>query len=150
MSVSARDVIKQIDAWHPRGCKTEKDFEISLHRHLEKNFPDADVQKQYASGRVKGDICVGHRVLIELKYGLKSTAQVQRLLGQLDIYKEQWKKEVVVVICGDSERDLVRQVSARVESLKPRDIFFEEQTIFLVLRGSAAPAKEKGFWDKFW
>lgn len=149
MSVSARDVIKQIDAWHPRGCKTEKDLEISLHRHLEKSFPDMDVQKQYASGRVKGDICVGHKVLIELKYGMKSTAQVQRLLGQLDIYKEQWKNEVIVIVCGDSERDLIRQVTAKVEALKPQSMF-QEQKLFLVLRGSAAPAKEKGFWENFW
>jgi len=149
MAVLARDVIKHIEAWHPRGCKTEKEFEISLHRHLEKNFPDDDVQKQYASGRVKGDICVGHKVLIELKYGLKSTAQVQRLLGQLDLYKEQWKKEVVVIVCGNSDRDLIRQVVAKVDALKPQG-FFQEQSIFLVLRGSAAPAKGKGFWEDFW
>lgn len=145
MSVSARDVMKLIDGWHPRGCKTEKDLERSLHRHLEKNLPDTDVQMQYASGRVKGDICVDHKVLIELKDGVKSPAQVQRLLGQLDLYASQWKKEVVVIVCGDSQRDLVRQITAKVEALKPTG-FFEEQTVFLVLRGSAAPRKEEKGW----
>ena len=145
-SVSARSVMKLIEAWHPRGCKTEKDLERSLHKHLEKNLPDTDVQMQYASGRVKGDICVDHKVLIELKDGLKSTAQVQRLLGQLDLYESQWKKEVIVIICGDSQRDLVRQIEAKVEALKPTFIL-EEQSVFLVLRGSAAPPKEKSFWD---
>jgi|SRR5713101_1486230 len=141
--------MKLIDAWHPRGCKTEKDLERSLHKHLEKNLPDTDVQKQYASGRVKGDICVDHEILIELKGGLKSKAQVQRLLGQLDFYAAQWEKEVVVIVCGDSQRDLVRQVAAKVEALKPTS-FFEEQSIFLVLRGSAAPRKEeKGFLSAF-
>jgi len=138
--------MKLIEAWHPRGCKTEKDLERSLHKHLEKNLPDTDVQMQYASGRVKGDICVDHKVLIELKDGLKSTAQVQRLLGQLDLYESQWKKEVIVIICGDSQRDLVRQIEAKVEALKPTFIL-EEQSVFLVLRGSAAPPKEKSFWD---
>ena len=95
MSVAARDVIKLIDAWHPRACKTEKDLERSLHKHLEKNLPDLDVQMQYASGRVKGDICVDHKVLIELKDSLKSTGQLQRLIGQLDLYASQWKKEAV-------------------------------------------------------
>lgn len=99
---------------------------------------------QYASGRVKGDICVNHTVLIELKDSLKSTAQLQRLIGQLDLYASQWKEQVVVVICGDSQRDLVKRVTEKVESLKPGG-FFDEQKIFLVLRGSAAPPKEKDF-----
>jgi len=136
--------MKLIDAWHPRGCKTEKDLERSLHKHLEKNLPDVDVQMQYASGRVKGDICVNHKVLIELKDSLKSTGQLQRLMGQLDLYASQWKKEVVVVICGDSQRDLVKVVTTKVESLKPEG-FFEEKKIFLIVRGSGAPRKEKDF-----
>jgi len=139
--------MKLIDSWHPRGCKTEKDLERSLHKHLEKSLPDVDVQMQYASGRVKGDICVDHKVLIELKDSLKSTAQVQRLIGQLDLYESQWKKEVIVVICGASQRDLVRQVTTKVESLARKIGFFEEQSVFLVLRGSAAPPK-KGFLDQ--
>ena len=147
MSVSVRNVMKLIDEWHPRGCKTEKDLERSLHKHLEKNIPDLDVQMQYASGRVKGDICVGHKVLIELKDSLKSTGQVQRLLGQLDIYASQWKEEVVVVICGDSQRDLVKVVTDKVKSLVPQG-FFDEQKIFLVVRGSGAPRKEKSFLDE--
>jgi hypothetical protein len=136
--------MKLIDAWHPRGCKTEKDLERSLHKHLEKNFPDLDVQMQYASGRVKGDICVDHKVLIELKDSMKSTGQLQRLMGQLDLYASQWKKEVIVVICGDSQRDLVKAVTTKIKSLEPVG-FFEEQTIFLVVRGSGAPPKEKSF-----
>ena len=144
MSVSVHDVMKLIDAWRPRSCETEKDFERSLHKHLEKNLPDVDVQKQYASGRVKGDICVDHKVLIELKDGLKSTGQLQRLMGQLDLYASQWKEKVVVVICGDSQRDLVKALSAKVEALKPQS-FFSEQSIFLIVRGSGAPRKEKDF-----
>lgn len=144
MPVSVRNVMKLIDEWRPRGCKTEKDLERSLHKHLEKNLPDVDVQMQYASGRVKGDICVDHTVLIELKDSMSSTAQLQRLIGQLDLYSSQWKEKVVVIICGDSQRDLVKRVTEKVESLKPRG-FLEEQKIFLVLRGSAAPRKEKGF-----
>ena len=99
---------------------------------------------QYASGRVKGDICVNHKVLIELKDSLKSTGQLQRLMGQLDLYASQWKKEVVVVICGDSQRDLVKVVTTKVESLKPEG-FFEEKKISLIVRGSGAPRKEKDF-----
>jgi hypothetical protein len=54
----------------------------------------------------------------------------------------QWKKEVVVIFCGDSQRDLVRQVTAKVDALKPTGLF-QEQSIVLVLRGFAAPRKEE-------
>jgi hypothetical protein len=140
--------MKLIDEWHPRGCKTEKDLEVSLHRHLEKNLPDVDVIKQYAAGRVKGDICVDNTVLIEMKDNMKSTGQLQRLIGQLDLYASQWKEKVIVVICGDSQRDLVKRVTEKVESLKPKS-FLDEQKIFLIVRGSGAPRKEKGFFDDF-
>ncbi|HTU33560.1 MAG TPA: hypothetical protein VMF66_07130 [Candidatus Acidoferrum sp.] len=89
MSVSAREVMKLVDDWHPRKCETEKDFEVSLHRHLERNLPHANVIKQYAAGRVKGDIVIDDRVLVEIKDSLESTGQLQRLLGQLDIYQSE-------------------------------------------------------------
>jgi hypothetical protein len=54
---------------------------------------------------------------------------------------------VIVVVCGDSQRDLVKVVTTKVESLKPVG-FFEEQKIFLLVRGSAAPRKEKDFLSK--
>jgi len=143
VSVSARDVIKLIDDWRPRKCETEKDYERSLHKHLEKNLEKSDVIMQYAAGRVKGDIVVDGKILIEIKDSLKSTGQLQRLLGQLEIYATQWKGTVIVVICGDSQRDLVKVVNQKVEALKPEG-FFEEQKIFLVVRGAGAP-REKEF-----
>ncbi len=91
MSVSVGDVIHLIGDWHPRNCETEKDFERSLQKHLEKNLNHVNVIKQYAAGRVKGDIVVDEKILIEIKDSLKSTAQLQRLLGQIDIYVAQWK-----------------------------------------------------------
>jgi hypothetical protein len=142
VSVSVRDVIKLIDDWRPRKCETEKDFERSLHKHLEKNLEKSDVIMQYAAGRVKGDIVVDGKILIEIKDRLKSTGQLQRLLGQLEIYATQWKGNVIVVICGDSQRDLVKVVNQKVEGLKPEG-FFEEQKIFLVVRGAGAPREEE-------
>lgn len=142
----AKDMIKLIDDWHPRSCQTEKDFEVSLHKHLEKNLPQANVIKQYAAGRVKGDIVVDDDILIEIKDGLESTGQLQRLIGQLDIYNTQWKRKVIVVICGDVQRDLVKTLNEKVESLKPRELF-SDQRIFLVVRDKKAMPKPKSFWD---
>ncbi len=148
MSVSARDVIKLIDSWRPRSCKTEKDLERSLHKHLQKNLESLDVIMQYAAGRVKADIVVDDKILIEIKDSLKSTGQLQRLLGQLDIYAAQWKGKVIVVICGDSQRDLVKVLEKKVEALKP-DSYYSEQSIFLVVRGAGAPREEKSRFSLF-
>jgi len=147
VAASARDVINLIDDWHPRGCKTEKDLERSLHRHLEKNLTSSEVIPQYASGRVKGDIAVDGNILIEIKDGLKSTGQLQRLLGQLELYDTLWKGKVIVLISGDSQKDLVNTLSKKIETLKQQGFFFE-QKIFLVLHGSAKPKEKKSDW--FW
>ncbi len=147
MSVSARDVLKLIDSWHPRKCETEKDFERSLHKHLEKNLQNSNVIKQYAAGRVKGDIVVEDKILIEIKDCLQSTGQLQRLLGQLDIYNTQWKGQVIVVICGGSQRDLVKHLSEKVESLKPGFLDFEDQKTYLVVRGASAQKSGGSFFD---
>jgi hypothetical protein len=142
-SVSVRQVTKLIDDWHPRGCKTEKDFERSLQRHLQKNLENSEVIPQYASGRVKGDIAIDGEILIEIKDSLKSTAQLQRLLGQLELYNTLWKGKVIVIICGESQKDLVNALNKKIEDLKASTTFllFSDQKIFLVVRGSGAPKK---------
>ena len=151
MSVSVREIMRLIDDWHPRGCKTEKDLERSLQRHLEKNLPNSDVISQYASGRVKGDIAVDGEVLIEIKDSLKSTAQLQRLLGQLELYNSLWKGRVIVLICGDSQRDLVNALNKKVEDLKAATsfLFFSDQKIFLLVRGAAGAVLKKAA-SSFW
>ena len=148
MSLSARDMIKLIEDWHPRGCKTEKDLERSLHRHLEKNLTSSEVIMQYASGRVKGDIAVDGEILIEIKDGLKSTGQLQRLLGQLDLYAALWKGQVIVLVSGDSQRDLVNTLAKKIATLKEHSPFvlFGEDKYFLVLRGSAKPKEKPSEW----
>ncbi len=150
MTVSARDVIKLIDDWHPRGCKTEKDLERSLHRHLEKSLPTSEIIMQYASGRVKGDIAIDGQILIEIKDGLKSTGQLQRLLGQLELYAAQWKGKVIVLVSGDSQRDLVNTLTKKIETLKGQALsmfeLFEEDRYFLVLRGSGQPKEKPSTW----
>ena|SRR5713101_963115 len=150
MALSARDVMKLIDDWHPRSCKTEKDFELSLHKHLEKSLPNADVIKQYAAGRVKGDIVIDGNVLIEIKDSLDSTGQLQRLIGQLDIYHTQWKGKVIVLICGDVQRDLMKSLNLKIEALKQDEVrrnFFGEQRIFLTARDKKVLPAEKSFFS---
>lgn len=44
-------VCEVIESWKPRGCKTEKDYENSLVKKLEKELVNQKIQRQYGSGR---------------------------------------------------------------------------------------------------
>jgi hypothetical protein len=148
MSISARKVRDLIGDWHPRGCKCEKDLERSLHRHLEKNLPSSEIVMQYASGRIKGDIVVDGDVLIEIKDTLKSTGQLQRLMGQLDLYAALWKGKVIVLITGESHRDLMNALTKKIDALKETVSFFDDEKYFLVLHGAGQP-KQEAEWSFF-
>lgn len=146
MAASFREVRRLVEDWQPRKCKTEKDFERSLFRHLEKNLPGSEVIKQYAAGRVKGDIVVDGDILVELKDRVDTTGAVQRLLGQISIYNEKWKGKVLIVICGESQRDLLAMVEKRVESFDPGPLdIFAEKKIYLHVRKKGGEAKKSGF-----
>jgi len=110
-------------------------------------LPSSEIIMQYASGRVKGDIGIDGQILVEIKDDLKSTGQLQRLMGQLDLYNGLWKGKVIVVICGDSQRDLVNALTKKVESFKSDFLteLFEAKKIHLVVRGSGKP-KESSWW----
>ncbi len=89
---------------------SEKGWENSLLEHLRGEFPDFQFIPQAGAGMVRGDIVVERkgllgfggivRDIIELKQGMKSTAQYQRLMGQIETYKME-KGWTFVVICGD-------------------------------------------------
>jgi len=143
VATSVRQVLRLIDDWYPRSCKTEKDFEKSLIRHLEKNLTKADIIKQYAAGRVKGDIVVDKEVLLELKQGLDSTSKVQRLLGQIEIYNAEWRGSVVIVICGKSQADLLKMVKKKVDDLAPGLLdILALQKIYMRVKDKFAPPKK--------
>lgn len=110
MAASPKQVLKLIESWRPRRCKTEKDFERSLFKHLGKNLSKSEVVKQYGAGRVRGDIVVDGRILIEIKNNLDSTSKLQRLFGQLEIYASDWKRDVVLVLCGEHDGHLLSQL----------------------------------------
>lgn len=115
----AGNVRKLIEEWRPRRCTTEKDYERSLVRYLQANLEGKDVVPQYASGRVRGDIVVDEQILIEIKTKLDSTAKLQKLLGQIELYEREWKKQVIVVICGETDPNLAKQIRNSTERRRP-------------------------------
>ncbi len=98
-----------IKEWKPRGCKTEKDYEESLYNYLEKQLEGKEITKQYGVGRVKVDLAVNKKVFIELKNDLKNTGQLQRLIGQLELYAKDLNN-IIIVICGDVDKNLLKQL----------------------------------------
>ncbi len=107
-----------IESWTPmEDFKLESEYEKSLHTFLKKQLPWVKITKQYGSGRVKCDIAVGRDVMIELKTDFKSTQKLQRLIGQLELYKKEWDKHVIVVLAGQTEEDLLHDLSDHANAI---------------------------------
>lgn len=93
-------VKKHIENWKPRNCRTEKEFEKSLARKLDKELKNQKIETEYGYGKQRIDIVVDGKVPIEIKYNLKITSAFQKLIGQLELYLEIWDI-IIVVLCGE-------------------------------------------------
>jgi len=103
------DVVKK---WKPRNCKTEKEYETSLYRKLKKYFPLLEIIPQYKYAGVYGNLVVGNKVLIEIKTDLESTAT---LLGQLMRYKKKWDGRILVLLTGNTNPGIVKELEEFVD-----------------------------------
>lgn len=119
-----------IKRWRPRLCNSEKDYERSLYDYLHRAFPDLQITKQYAKGRVRADIAVEDRVIIEIKHNLDSTAKYQRLLGQLADYKD-WNGSCILLITGDSDKNLLKELD---RYLRREDLHADEDGPITVMQ----------------
>ena len=110
-------VSQMIHQWLPENYLSEYDFEKSLHNFLKKELPWVKITRQYSSGRVKCDLAVGKDVMIELKVDFKSTQKLQRLIGQLEIYRKEWDKPIIVVLIGETAEDLLHDLNKHTQQL---------------------------------
>ena len=101
--------------WDPEGCETEKDYEKSLYQFLHSKLEDIQVTRQYSRGRIRADLAVGDKVLVELKRNLQKTAQYHRLVGQLSDYK-QWGGKIFIVLCGETDPNLGKELRKFIQS----------------------------------
>ena len=108
-------VSEVIESWRPRGCKTEKDYERSLVKKLQNELVNQTITPQWGSARQRVDIVVHGKVPIEVKKDLKSTAALQRTIGQLNQYLKDWQG-VILVLCGDISSDLLNDLKKYTES----------------------------------
>ena len=110
-----------INRWKPRGCKTEKDFELSLYDFLHKELGETQITKQFARGRIRADLVVAEKVIVELKTNLDSTGKFQRLIGQLAAYEE-WDGSVIVLLTGTTDQNLLKELKLHTDKLNSKRI----------------------------
>jgi hypothetical protein len=127
-----KTVAELIDAWTPDAARLELDYERAVHKFLKSKLPFVKITRQCGSARVKCDLAVGSEVFIELKKGLHTTNKLQRLIGQVEIYHNEWKgKPVIIVLLGDSEEDLLHDLQRSINKY---------ETVRVVTKHVAAPA----------
>lgn len=114
-SNAGKTVTELIEEWKPASAHLESEYEKSLHQFLKSKLPFVKVTRQYGSSRVKCDLATGNEVIIELKAGFKSTNKLQRLLGQIELYRGEWDRPIIVVLLGDSEEDLLHDLHRNLE-----------------------------------
>jgi hypothetical protein len=104
--------------------KTEKGWERSLVDHMRLMLPELNIIPQGGSGMKHGDIVVERkgylgglvRDIVELKLGLSSTGNYQRLIGQVEDYRKE-SGTTIVVICGsDVDLKLMKALQTRYPS----------------------------------
>ena len=83
-----RMVASVIEKWRPEKCTTEWEFERSLYDFLHESFAELQVTKQFANGRIRADIAVEDKTIIELKNNFDSTPNYHRLVGRLESYRD--------------------------------------------------------------
>jgi hypothetical protein len=106
-----------IQKWTPPEFKSEGEYEKDLYGYLHDNLNGIEVTRQFGSSRSRVDICVGRKVFVELKKDLDSTAKLQRLLGQLQLYaKEKWEF-VLLVVVGQADKNLLAQAKEGLEKI---------------------------------
>jgi hypothetical protein len=117
-------VVEDLEDRRRSSPKTEKGWERSLVDHMRLMLPDLNVIPQGGSGMKHGDIVVERkgmlgglvRDIVELKLGLSTTGNYQRLLGQIDEYRKE-SGSTVVVICGsDVDPKLIKSLETRYPS----------------------------------
>jgi hypothetical protein len=79
------------------------------------------------------DIVVDDKVPIELKKDITSTADLERTIGQLEMYlhKGHWKG-VFLVLCGDIENSHLKSLEKYAKSKEDITDIFADTGIFII------------------
>lgn len=121
---------KALREWTPEDFwEKEVDFRSDLADFLRESLPEVYVVEEHGHGRGRRDIRIENResevsVAIELKYRMRTSNDVSRLLGQVLRYKSDVKAVFLVLI--DSEPNLFAEIEKQVS------MNFDEDTVEIV------------------
>jgi hypothetical protein len=109
-----------IEAWEPGALASERQFQDSLLHFIRENVPtDCRVEREYRHSGTTTDIFVHWNglvfkgeVFLEVKRNLNKKAILDRLVGQVESL-EPGKRDIVVVLVGDTDRALLGRLKAK-------------------------------------
>jgi hypothetical protein len=113
-----------IEAWKPKGCKTHNQYQDSLHQYLTQHLKNVKVIKEYGSGRIRGDIGLDGKLIVEIKVNFDTMAEFQRAVGQIEGYVEN-DCSVIVVICGRRDDNLISELKKKYQDLNMWEANFQ-------------------------
>lgn len=124
-----------INRWCPENCHKEKDFENSLYHFLSEQLEGFSIIQQYGIRRTRADLVVQDSLAIELKHGLTSKSELQRLIGQLVEY-EYWKGRLLIVIIGQHDQNLLAALRRQVDSINQgaKTMFVDPDKIVVIIK----------------
>ena len=112
-----KKVTRLVKSWKPRKCTTEKHFQKSLDSYLAEELPDLKIVMESGSSRIRADIEIEKDVIIELKVDLNTTAKLQRLLGQIQLYKKEFDgRDIILVLAGKADRNMFEDLEEAIDS----------------------------------
>jgi hypothetical protein len=120
---------KLIEKWKPPTYKSEGEYEKDLYKYLCDNTNGLEIVRQYGSSRVKVDLCVEKKVFIELKKDLNSTSKLQRLIGQLELYRKEKFGQIILILIGETDQNLEKHVK---DTLSNFDDFDENSALIKI------------------
>jgi len=111
------EVYNLVINWKPqKRYRDHQGYRDDLLKFLRKNRPyPIEVKKEAGGSRC--DIGVAKSVGIELKKDLKTKAEVDRLMGQLNEYRREYPLGLIVVLVGNTDEDRYDDVKTRVSRM---------------------------------
>jgi hypothetical protein len=118
LPLALRPLAITLSEWRPREQEREAGYERSLVRFLKKRLPGVEARTQQpfeaedgSRGRI--DVVVDDVLAIELKRGLRASAEADRAVGQIFKYAASWKNGPVILVLCEASWDFAQQPMIR-------------------------------------
>ncbi len=123
------DVLRAVEHWEPGLLTSELQYRDSLAAHLQSSFAHASLEKEHGLGRARVDIYLqfagplrrmwdrSNSCFFELKKDIASNSSVQRLLGQMRMYKEAGALPLIIIACGQIDHSALAPIRSYAREL---------------------------------